>query len=87
VRRSRSCATSLSSTPDPYRCGEVETDAIARALELLAAAEDGESFVRTFSYTSGPAYGLLLDAASPGWPRRMGVSDEPAVLLMRALGV
>jgi hypothetical protein len=64
-----------------------ETDAIARALELLAAAEDGESFVRTFSYTSGPAYGLLLDAASPGWPRRMGVSDEPAVLLMRALGV
>jgi hypothetical protein len=62
-------------------------DAIARALELLAAAEDGESFVRTFSYTSGPAYGLLLDAASPGWPRRMGVSDEPAVLLMRALGV
>jgi len=63
------------------------TDAIARALELLAGAEDGESFVRTFSYTSGPAYGLLLDAASPGWPRRMAVSDEPAVLLMRALGV
>jgi hypothetical protein len=64
-----------------------EADAIARALELLAAAEDGESFVRTFSYTSGPAYGLLLDAASPGWPRRMPVSDEPAVLLMRALAV
>jgi hypothetical protein len=64
-----------------------ETDAIARALELLAGAEDGESFVRTFAYTSGPAYGLLLDAASPGWPRRMGVSDEPAELLMRAFGV
>jgi hypothetical protein len=64
-----------------------ESDAIARALELLAGAEDGESFVRTFSYISGPAYGLLLDAASPGWPRRMGVSDESAVLLMRALGV
>jgi hypothetical protein len=63
------------------------TAAIARALELLGEAEAGESFVRTFSYTSGPAYGLLLDAASPGWPRRMGVSDEPAVLLMRALGV
>jgi hypothetical protein len=64
-----------------------QADAIARALELLAGAEEGESFVRTFSYTSGPAYGLLLDAASPGWPRRMGVSDEPAVMLMRALGV
>jgi len=64
-----------------------EADAVARGLELLAGAEEGESFVRTFSYTSGPAYGLLLDAASPGWPRRMAVSDEPAILLMRALGV
>jgi hypothetical protein len=64
-----------------------ETDAVARALELLKDAEDGESFVRTFSYTSGPAYGVLLDAASPGWPRRMRVGDEPAVLLMRALGI
>jgi len=62
-------------------------DAIARSLELLAGAEDGDGLVRTFSYISGPAYGLLLDAASPGWPRRMRVSDEPAVMLMRALGV
>ena len=62
-------------------------DAIARGLELLAAAEEGESFVRTYAYTSGPAYGLLLDAASPGWPRKMSASDEPAALLMRALGV
>jgi tetratricopeptide (TPR) repeat protein len=64
-----------------------EGEAIARALELLAGAEDGESFVRTFAYTSGPAYGVLLDAASPGWPRRIRTSDDPAVVLMRALGV
>jgi hypothetical protein len=64
-----------------------EADAIARALDLLAGAEDGESFVRTFPYTSGPAYGLLLDAASPGWPRKVRASDDSAVLLMRALGV
>jgi hypothetical protein len=64
-----------------------EADAIARGLELLAGAEDGESFVRTFAYNSGPAYGLLLDAASPGWPRKVRVSDDVAVLLMRALGV
>jgi len=62
-------------------------DAVARALELLTEAENGDSFVRTFSYTSGPAYGLLLDAASPGWTRKMSASDEPAVLLARALGV
>ena len=62
-------------------------DAIARALELLSGAEEGESFVRTFPYTSGPAYGLLLDAASPGWPRKLRASDDTAVLLARALGV
>jgi hypothetical protein len=62
-------------------------DATARALELLADAEGGESFVRTFPYTSGPAYGLLLDAASPGWPRTLRASDDLAVLLARALGV
>ncbi len=62
-------------------------DAVARAVELLAGAEDGESFVRTFAYASGPAYGLLLDAASPGWPRKVRATDDVAVLLMRALGV
>jgi hypothetical protein len=62
-------------------------DAIARALELLTAADEGESFVRTFTYTSGPAYGLLLDAAAPGWPRKMRATDDSAVLLMRALGI
>ncbi len=64
-----------------------EADAIASALDELTAAEGGESFVRTFAYASGPAYGLLLDAASPGWPRKVRASDDPAVLLMRALGV
>jgi hypothetical protein len=62
-------------------------DAIARALELLAGAEAGDSFVRTFPYTSGPAYGLLLDAAAPGWPRKLRASDDTAVLLARALGI
>ena len=64
-----------------------EADAIAGALDLLADAENGESFVRTFAYASGPAYGLLLDAASPGWPRKVRASDDPAVLLMRALAI
>jgi hypothetical protein len=63
-----------------------EANAIARGLELLVGAGEG-SFVRTFSYVSGPAYGLLLDAASPGWPRRVRVSDDPPAMLMRALGV
>ena len=63
-----------------------QTDAI-RAGSALAGAEDEESFVRTFTYNSGPAYGLLLDAASPGWPRTVRGSDDPPAMLMRALGV
>lgn len=61
--------------------------AIARAIELVEGAESAESFVRTFAYWSGPAYGVLLDAASPGWPRTIRASDDPAVLLMRALAI
>ncbi len=63
-----------------------ESDAIASALVQLTAGEGGESLVRTFAYASGPAYGLLLDAASPGWTRKVRASDDPAVMLMRALG-
>jgi hypothetical protein len=48
---------------------QAAADAIAGAVDLLANAEAGESFVRTFAYISGPAYGLLLDASSPGWTR------------------
>lgn len=63
------------------------TDAIAGALDLLARAEAEESFVRTFAYKTGPAYGLLLDASSPGWTRRVRGTDDLATLLMRALAL
>src|SRR6266571_8084850 len=55
--------------------------------DLLANAEAGESFVRTFAYMSGPAYGVLLDASSPGWTRRVRGTDDLATLVMRALAV
>ena len=62
-------------------------DAIAMALDELTGQESSESYVRTAAYASGPAYGLLLDAASPGWTRAVRSSDNPALLLIRALGV
>jgi hypothetical protein len=62
-------------------------EAIAGAVENLTGAETGESFVRTFAYASGPAYGLLLDASSPGWTRRVRGTDDLATLLTRALAV
>jgi hypothetical protein len=69
---------------------ESPADAIVGAVDLLAGAETmalEASFVRTFAYVSGPAYGLLLDASSPGWTRRVRGTDDLATLVMRALAV
>ena len=69
---------------------ESAADAIASAIDLLGNTEAAAlkaSFVRTFAYISGPAYGLLLDASSPGWTRRVRGADDLATLVMRALAV
>jgi hypothetical protein len=66
---------------------DTTADAITSALDQLVEAETQDSFVRTFAYTSGPAYGLLLDASSPGWTRRVRSTDDLASLVMRALAV
>ncbi|HUK34325.1 MAG TPA: hypothetical protein VLV86_10460 [Vicinamibacterales bacterium] len=62
-------------------------DAIVSALDALAGAETGESFVRTFAYATGPAYGLLLDASSPGWRQQIRNTDDFPALLAGAFGV
>jgi len=65
-------------------------DAIVSAVDLLDGAETTAleaSFVRTFAYMSGPAYGLLLDASSPDWTRKVRGTDDLGTLLMRALAV
>ncbi|HJR70077.1 MAG TPA: hypothetical protein VKA43_08565 [Gammaproteobacteria bacterium] len=66
---------------------ESPADAIAGAIDLLTSAETGESFVRTFAYMSGPAYGLLLDASSPEWRQSVRNTDDLGTLVMRALAV
>ena len=61
---------------------ESAQDAIRNAMAGLAAAETGTSFVRTFAYASGAGYGLLLDALSPGWHRKITGGERfwPAAL-------
>jgi hypothetical protein len=62
-------------------------DAIRNAIAALAAAETGTSFVRTFAYASGAGYGLLLDALSPGWHRKITGASDLGQLLSAAAGV
>jgi hypothetical protein len=44
----------------------------AMALRDLRTHVDDASFVRSFAYATGPAYGLLLDEFAPGWRGRLG---------------
>jgi hypothetical protein len=69
---------------------ESPADAAVGAIALLTgmeAAAREASFVRTFAYVSGPAYGLLLDGSSPGWRRRLRGTDNLATLVMTALAL
>lgn len=61
-------------------------DAKALAGAALASAEDGATYVRSFAYASGPAYGLLLDQAAPEWRRGLKGTDDLGVLLATAMG-
>ena len=61
--------------------------AAADAVRQLAKVTGVESFVRTFAYPSGAAYGVLLDEWSPGWTRRIGSADDLGRLVMTAAGV
>ena len=58
--------------------------AIALAVRRMANAEQEVNFVRRFHAASGPAYGLLLDAFSPGWTRRVTATDDLAQMLTAA---
>lgn len=59
----------------------------AYAVYALARFLDAPSFVRSFAYASGPAYGLLLDQADPGWHRRLDADADLGALLARAHGI
>ena len=64
---------------------ESAQDAIRNAVAGLAGAETGTSFVRTFAYASGAGYGLLLDALSPGWHRKITAASDFGQLLSQRL--
>ncbi|MCD9006944.1 hypothetical protein LDO31_11990 [Luteimonas sp. XNQY3] len=53
----------------------------------LARFLGSPSFVRSFAYASGPAYGLLLDDADPEWRGRLDADADLGALLARALRI
>ena len=59
-------------------------DAIAR---MTASETAHESFVRTCAYATGAPYGMLLDALSPGWHRKLTATSDLGWVLSAAAGV
>lgn len=55
------------------------------AQAAIANAKQRASFVRSFAYVSGPAYGLLLDRARPKWRRDLNPGADLGDLLRAAL--
>jgi len=53
-----------------------DSAAIASARSQLADAENDPTYVRSFAYATGPAYGLLLDAARPTWRKTLTRTDD-----------
>jgi hypothetical protein len=53
----------------------------AAALRDLRAHVGDPSFVRSFAYATGPAYGLMLDRTAPGWRARVADAGSLTALL------
>ncbi len=64
----------LSGAPDPAKF-VIERE--------LSDAPKKETFVRSFAYASGPAYGLLLDATGAPWREHLDPKTDLAATLLR----
>lgn len=62
-------------------------DLIPFIAEQLQAAEKTESFVRFFAYSSGPAYGILLDESGMNWRPHLTPQDDLGALLEKAYSI
>jgi hypothetical protein len=56
-----------------------------RTIAKLTDPDLSMTFVRSFAYTSGPAYGLLLDRRMPGWTKKVSATSDLAGLLASTL--
>ena len=53
----------------------------------LKEAANRQTFVRSFAYASGPAYGILLDEANAAWRRNLKKEDDLGRLLQKRFSI
>lgn len=69
--------------------GSPEKESVTYLARQLETAESNQTFVRSFAYTSGPAYGFLLDRsnAGSGWRKGLKPSDDFGLLAQRLYSI
>lgn len=67
-------------------CGLPDWVLADRAAQKLEHDESAASFVRSFAYATGPAYGVLLDELGVEWRPALDAKSDLAALLAGALG-
>jgi hypothetical protein len=66
--------------------GEPDRDSARwRAIGKLSDPDRSITFVRSFAYTSGAPYGLLLDSRLPGWRTKLSAQSDLSALLASTL--
>ena len=58
---------------------------VAYAIRDLSALVPAPTYVRSFAYATGPAYGLMLDQSDPAWRTKLGTGQRLDQLLAAAL--
>ena len=56
-----------------------------RTVAKLVDPDQTMTFPRSFAYTSGPAYGMLLDQRRPGWRKTLTVQSDLGAMLAASL--
>src|SRR5712692_8188907 len=64
-----------------------EEFAVVAAANLRSAPTRTQSYARSFAYTSGPAYGGLLDAGNPQWRKGLTPATNLGELLAHAYAI
>ena len=67
--------------------GAPDSESVAYLAKQLEAAESRTTFVRSFAYASGPAYGFLLDGSKAVWRRGLKASDDLGSLAQRLYSI
>lgn len=66
--------------------GETTKARVAGALQELDSGEKKPTYVRSFAYAGGPAYGVLLDDLAPDWRKALTSKQDFGDLLAPVVG-